>query len=298
MAELNGTIAEVRNNIQARLGEIEDELASNIPLWGEYAGAAKINVDKVIESIGLYNEAIAGWAETSNSLVGKIPEGLREQLDQLPVDQRAALTKLSEEQPAEFDKVINAYETSFNLTKDVARTQWKTELPALIEEGNQIVAAKAKTLETSFATIGGNVADAWKEKFRTRALSWVPTVEIAAKNAINAAEDTFVIESPSKVFMRIGDQVGTGFKVGLESSLSGTAAMFQSAIPNLGGLGAGSVPSVAHQLAPSVSSTVVGSRAVNFHVEITNPTTTDLSRDLSKFRGIAESNALLMMDNL
>jgi TP901 family phage tail tape measure protein len=187
MEELDETILGVQQRINQRLVDITDGLVSQIPFWGEYAGAAEQSSRDVIESLDRFNADLVAWGELSRSLIGEVPEGLRAELEKMPLEQKAWLTQLANEAPDRFDAVIAAYEDSFALVEGEAVKTWQTELPDLIAEGNAEIAAKARELEGEFGKIGTNVANQWRRHFETAAATWADAVAHYAGRARNAA---------------------------------------------------------------------------------------------------------------
>lgn len=289
---LNATVDEVVAGIQGRFTEIRDTMIADIPLWGEYGGAAELSVTDILHSLDHYNEAILAWSNLNRELAGEIPDDLRAKLNEMPLAQREALAKLAEESPTEFQKVIDGYEESFDLTEQAAFDTWQVELPKLIEDGNEVIANKARELESDFGEIGTNVATAWRDSFSRVAATWTSRVTRYAAEARRAAQVEFNIRSPSRVFMTIGEQVGEGFALGLEETIPRVESVMRSlsdaGSANLTTKFDGRLP--ARQPAQQSG----GVRDVNFNLEVNNPSTKDLDRDLSRFRGVMETNALFM----
>lgn len=184
---LDSTIETVTGNINAEFESIQQGLLDTMPLFGDFeaavvrAGSAGeeddfIGSQDIIDDLDAFNDAIVSWQRINEELVGEIPEELRNQLNQLPIEQRAGLAQLAEESPREFDKVIAAYEESFNLQKEVAEDAFQVELPGLIEEGNRLILEEAESIESEFTDIGANAASNWATGFTSRRSEWLDAI--------------------------------------------------------------------------------------------------------------------------
>ncbi len=255
---LENTMDRMGEKVRQTFDSIRDKVREQVPLWGEYEGAVRLSVRKLTTSLDKFIEDTAAWSETSQSLIGKVPSVVREKLDEMPLAQRAALSKLAEEAPAQFDKLIAKYEEAFGKADAVAETQFQEKLPAIIAEGNRLLASTASELEDTFGDIGENVALAWKTRFESEAANWDFVVRRYATSAVSAMNWAFGIDSPSKVFAEIGLNAARGFEIGLQTPVTLPPIRLQ---PSGGGGDRGA--------------TTRGDVIVN----IVNPDTYDLNRD-------------------
>ena len=246
---LTGVMRQANDDIRGVFTTIRDEIRGQIPLFGEYAGAADLNLDDILESLETFATDTAAWTDLSVELFRDIPEGLRDQLNQMPLDQRAALAQLEQEAPGEFATWLAEVEAAWDVADSSARDLWKVKLPGLVKEGNALVLAEAQAITQEMGTAGDAAADAWGTEFASKAAEWAAIVARYSNEAINTVYSTLEMTSPSKVFMRAGKGAGEGFIVGLESTFDPTMRAVQglyssagSARPEEVAFGAGGAP--------------------------------------------------------
>ncbi len=217
--QLQAVVSEQAARIQQDFFDIREGIRQTIPFWGEYAGAADLSATDVTKSVDTFVADLQRWTDLNESLAGQIPDDLRAQLNELPLEQRAALADLAEESPGDFQQVIDAYQTAFNLANDVALQTWTVDLPASVAEGNSAILQEALKIESEMGRVGRIAAGAWQDEFERIARGWAATVQRFAGEAVSTAREEFGIRSPSRVFQEIGSQVVAGFRAGLESGM-------------------------------------------------------------------------------
>lgn len=188
--------AEIETNVMKQLQSIRDELITQIPLFGEYEGAAKRTPQEIIDSLNQFSSDVKSWTALNADLIGEIPEELRKRLNELPLEQRAALAQMAEESPKRFQDVLDAYEEAFGTVEQAAEDTWTVEAPRIIEEGNALLEQKARSLQAQFGLIGGQTARAWETEFRRQSITWQNAVRDALGFAL-LPFNSFSIDIPT-----------------------------------------------------------------------------------------------------
>lgn len=208
---LEQTIRQQAEAIQATYDQIEAGLTRQIPLFGQYEGAAKLKFGEVTASLDKFTEDLGRWTELSDTAFSELPESLRTHLDEASLAEKAWLADLAESDPAQFAQLLEKYETAFAGVEEATRAAFEEELPGILADAETAIVEQAEGFAANFGEEGANAAASWLAEFRRIAPQWEFWTGYYARQALGAARRAFEASSPSRAMARLADDVAAGY---------------------------------------------------------------------------------------
>jgi len=129
---------ELVSGLEDAKADIRSTLVGGINPWEEYKTETIDNVNEIIDSLDAQVADYERWANTIASLGGEVSEPTKAWLRELPFEQQAALGKLAEDAPAEFDRLIAEFERVYGEDGElegITQTLFGERLDGLLEDG-------------------------------------------------------------------------------------------------------------------------------------------------------------------
>lgn len=135
--------------------------------------------------------------------------------------------------------------------------------PKLLKAGAEIIKELIKAISDmvgDFITVGENLLDGLKQGVKNKALALANSVKDAVKGAWDGAKKFLGINSPSKLFMEVGEYVDMGFAKGVDDS----ADIPRRSISNmLAGITSVTVPTMPATAAAAAAPAIVNTETVS-----------------------------------
>lgn len=313
-----------RDRISQAMEEASDSILGSFPAWDEYEKETIDSLAGVIKAQDLYLADMTAWTSLQGSLIGQVSQQTFDYLDGLDAGTKGALTRFAKDHPKLWTQFLRDLDTNFAEANRITMDNFLNRLPVATQEaidgmivavkglvdpfgfeGQTAVQAFIDNMNTALTEVGfteGLETLIWTDNALRRALFETLGTDLAAaliqglvagldsRESYDAWGGSVVrlnqklrekfgtdleVKSPSRFTMRIGEYLAEGLRIGLESGMPAAWAPLTTPIQSL------DMPTtpIVNVNNPPASKTAT--------VQIHNPATRDLDRDLSYAATIA-----------
>lgn len=229
-SDYDSEISSIQNNIKSMASRLSDiDLVTSSTSDGKTTYSF-LDIDTLEDG----NDEIETLSDNLQKLKdADIPDSLLSEVANMDTDEANAYAQylLTLLDNGEWDNYMAAWNDRQELAKQTAQDYYSDQLSTLNDEYTEKIVDQLNTLTGSATDIGGNTAIGLAKGILSGKSNVIQAAEEVAEAAIQAANKTLGIASPSKVFRKIGKYMGLGLGIGFTDTKDYVSKTVKSAIP-------------------------------------------------------------------
>jgi chromosome segregation ATPase len=210
------SINELTKTYEEAVNNRTKDILGAMGLFDEFALDTEISGKKLMDNLQSQIEGMKDWAENLQELAEKgIDEGLLKELEEMgpqAASEIAALNQLSEPE-------LKKYSDMWKEKSKLARQQAIREMDTLKTETETKIKELTKTVEKDLYTSGQNAAEGFAQGFESKRYRVYKMIDGVLQGVVTQGNKILEINSPSKVFAKMGAFSAEGYEVGFKNKM-------------------------------------------------------------------------------